>query len=257
MTMMRMKLIGFYHIVLISMGNAHVIRKGRETGQTSGATKCVNYCTNGTGDSSPLTNMVDVLRSAHAVHNLVVAVKIGLVLRLPYGTMCCSLRPLPRNPIIMYSLLLDEPHLSTTHVKGSDSLLLGVKVNMKWGGGGRPPPLPKKIGRPSQHNSHNGYRSLSARSRSAQTEKWQKAGRGCTVEIRRCRLLGWRTTSSRQGHLGAAMIAPDDDLEMMDFQQIHVGPLDRWSLHMAELFGICYTLGSIYTQPVHQGSSNK
>ncbi|CRL30399.1 unnamed protein product [Penicillium camemberti] len=34
------------------------------------------------------------------------------------------------------------------------------------------------------------------------------------------------------------MIAPDDDLEMMDFQQIHVGPLDRWSLHMAELFAI-------------------
>lgn len=30
------------------------------------------------------------------------------------------------------------------------------------------------------------------------------------------------------------MIAPDDDLEMMDFQQIHVGPLDWWSLHMAE-----------------------
>lgn len=141
MTMMRMKLIGFYHIVLISMGNAHVIRKGRETGQTSGATKCVNYCTNGTGDSSPLTNMVDVLRSAHAVHNLVVAVKIGLVLRLPYGTMCCSLRPLPRNPIIMYSLLLDEPHLSTTHVKGSDSLLLGVKVNMKC----PPPPSQKKL----------------------------------------------------------------------------------------------------------------
>ena len=42
--------------------------------------------------------------------------------------------------------------------------------------------------------------------------------------------------SSRQGHskLVAAMIAPDDDLEMMDFQQIHVGPLDWWSLHMAE-----------------------
>lgn len=53
------------------------------------------------------------------------------------------------------------------------------------------------------------------------------------------------------------MIAPDDDLEMMDFQQIHVGPLDRWSLHMAELIGTFYTLGSIYIQPVRQGSSNK
>lgn len=102
----------------------------------------VKYCTNGTGDSSPSTNMVDVLRSAHAVHNLIVAVEIGLVLRLPCAIIRYSLRPLPRNPIIIISslfFLLDETHLSTTQVKGSHSLSLGVKVNMKC------PPTPKLV----------------------------------------------------------------------------------------------------------------
>lgn len=103
------------------------------------------------------------------------------------------LRPLPRNPIIISSLLLDETHLSTTQVKGSDSLSLGVKVNMK---GPPPPPFPLKlvVRVDVPLTMATPYRSVSARSRSVQTEKWQNAGRGCTVETQRCRLLGGRTT---------------------------------------------------------------
>ena len=57
--------------------------------------------------------------------------------------------------------------------------------------------------------------------------------------------------SGRQGHLGAAIVALDDNTEVTESQQIQVGPMDRWSVHAAELIGIFYAISSVYKQ-AHQ-----
>lgn len=51
--------------------------------------------------------------------------------------------------------------------------------------------------------------------------------------------------SGRQGHLGAAAVALDDSLEMTEKIQIQVGPMERWSVHAAELIGILYAINII------------
>jgi hypothetical protein len=44
--------------------------------------------------------------------------------------------------------------------------------------------------------------------------------------------------SGRQGHLSACTVALNDNMEVTESQQIQVGPMDRWSVHAAELLGI-------------------
>lgn len=49
-----------------------------------------------------------------------------------------------------------------------------------------------------------------------------------------------------QGHLGAAVVALDDNLEVVESQQIQIGSMDRWSVHVAELIGIFNAISSVY-----------
>ena len=51
--------------------------------------------------------------------------------------------------------------------------------------------------------------------------------------------------SGRQGHLGAAATTLNDRLEAAESLQVQVGPMDRWSVHAAELLGILYAINII------------
>jgi ribonuclease HI len=51
--------------------------------------------------------------------------------------------------------------------------------------------------------------------------------------------------SGRQGHLGAAVAVLDNDLKITESLQIQVGPMDRWSVHAAELIGIPYAINIV------------
>lgn len=51
--------------------------------------------------------------------------------------------------------------------------------------------------------------------------------------------------SGRQGHLGAAAVALNRNLGINQFLQIQVGPMDRWSVHAAELIRILYAINLI------------
>jgi hypothetical protein len=44
------------------------------------------------------------------------------------------------------------------------------------------------------------------------------------------------------GHHGAAVVAFNDNLEVAESQQVQVGPMGRWSIHVAELIGIFYAI---------------
>jgi hypothetical protein len=48
------------------------------------------------------------------------------------------------------------------------------------------------------------------------------------------------------GHLGATVVALNDKLEVAESQQVQVGPIDRWSIHVAELIGIFYAIGIVF-----------
>ncbi|KAK9847082.1 hypothetical protein MYU51_020481 [Penicillium brevicompactum] len=52
--------------------------------------------------------------------------------------------------------------------------------------------------------------------------------------------------SGRQDHLGAAAVALDGNLEIIEGQQIQVGSTNRWSVHVAELIGIFYVIGIVF-----------
>ena len=52
--------------------------------------------------------------------------------------------------------------------------------------------------------------------------------------------------SGREGHLGAAVAAIDDSLQVVESQQVQVGPMDRWSVHVAELIGIFYAISMVF-----------
>lgn len=51
--------------------------------------------------------------------------------------------------------------------------------------------------------------------------------------------------SGREGHLGAAATVLDESLETTDSMQVQVGPMERWSVHAAELIGILYAINII------------
>ena len=46
----------------------------------------------------------------------------------------------------------------------------------------------------------------------------------------RAGIVVYSDASGRQGHVGAAVAAVDDNLEVIESQHIYVGPMDRWSV---------------------------
>ncbi|KAJ5240521.1 uncharacterized protein N7469_002112 [Penicillium citrinum] len=48
--------------------------------------------------------------------------------------------------------------------------------------------------------------------------------------------------SGRDGHLGAAAIALNNNGDVVESQQVQVGPMERWSVHVAELIGIFHAI---------------
>jgi ribonuclease HI len=59
-------------------------------------------------------------------------------------------------------------------------------------------------------------------------------------------LVVYSDASGRDGHLGAAVVALNDNLEVIESQQVQVGPMDRWSVHVAELIGIFQAISTVF-----------
>ena len=55
-------------------------------------------------------------------------------------------------------------------------------------------------------------------------------------------IIIYSDASGREGYLGAAAVALNDSLEITESQQVQVSPIDRWSVHVAELIGIFYAI---------------
>ncbi|KAJ5876421.1 reverse transcriptase [Penicillium soppii] len=66
-------------------------------------------------------------------------------------------------------------------------------------------------------------------------------------------IVVYSDASGREGHLGAAIVALNDDDEVTESQQIQVGSMDRWSVHVAELIGIFYAVNIVF-KLAHQRS---
>ncbi|KAI3096011.1 hypothetical protein CBS147333_9647 [Penicillium roqueforti] len=62
----------------------------------------------------------------------------------------------------------------------------------------------------------------------------------------RSAIVVYSDASEREGHLGAAIAVLDNNLEVIESQQIQVGPMDRWSVHVAELIGIFYAISTVF-----------
>lgn len=67
-------------------------------------------------------------------------------------------------------------------------------------------------------------------------------------------IVVYSDASGRKSHLGVAIVALNDNEEMVESQQIQVGSMERWSVHVAELNGIFYTV-SIVFKLAHQRST--
>jgi ribonuclease HI len=61
--------------------------------------------------------------------------------------------------------------------------------------------------------------------------------------------------SGREDHLGAAVVTLDENQEITQYEQFQVGPMDRWSVHVAELIGIFYAVNMVF-RLAHQRSSD-
>jgi ribonuclease HI len=59
-------------------------------------------------------------------------------------------------------------------------------------------------------------------------------------------IVVYSDASGREGHLGAAVVALDNDLQVVESKQVQVGPMDRWSIHTAELIGIFYAISMVF-----------
>ncbi|CEJ62503.1 hypothetical protein PMG11_11000 [Penicillium brasilianum] len=59
-------------------------------------------------------------------------------------------------------------------------------------------------------------------------------------------IVVYSDASAREGHLGAAVVALDDNLQVVESQQVQVGPMGRWSVHVAELIGIFYAISTVF-----------
>lgn len=68
-------------------------------------------------------------------------------------------------------------------------------------------------------------------------------------------IVVYSDASGRKGHLGATVVVLDGNLETVESQQIQVRPIDRWSVHIAELISIFYAI-SIVFKVVYQLSTS-
>jgi ribonuclease HI len=59
-------------------------------------------------------------------------------------------------------------------------------------------------------------------------------------------IVVYSDASGRDGQLGAAAVTIDNNLEVVESQQVQVGPMDRWSVHVAELIGVFYAINMIF-----------
>ncbi|KAJ5402736.1 uncharacterized protein N7487_008632 [Penicillium crustosum] len=59
-------------------------------------------------------------------------------------------------------------------------------------------------------------------------------------------IIVYSDASGRDGQLGAAVVAFNDNMEIIESQQIQVGPMDRWSVHVAEVIGIFHAVGTVF-----------
>lgn len=58
-------------------------------------------------------------------------------------------------------------------------------------------------------------------------------------------IVAYSDASGRQGHLGAAAVILNNNLEVSKSLQSQVGPMNRWSVHAAELIGILQAINLI------------
>ncbi|KAJ5642550.1 reverse transcriptase [Penicillium lividum] len=58
-------------------------------------------------------------------------------------------------------------------------------------------------------------------------------------------IVVYSDASGREGHLGTAIVALNDHEEVIESQQVQVGPMERWSVHVAELIGIFYAVDMV------------
>ncbi|KAJ5138858.1 uncharacterized protein N7515_003706 [Penicillium bovifimosum] len=66
-------------------------------------------------------------------------------------------------------------------------------------------------------------------------------------------IVVYSDASGREGHLGAAIVALNDNDEVTESQQVQVGSMERWSVHVAELMGIFYAVSMAF-KLAHQRS---
>jgi hypothetical protein len=59
-------------------------------------------------------------------------------------------------------------------------------------------------------------------------------------------VIVYSDASGREDHLGAAVVALDENQEAMVSEQIQLGQMDRWSVHIAELIGILYAINMVF-----------
>ncbi|KAL2696035.1 hypothetical protein AAEP93_003335 [Penicillium crustosum] len=59
-------------------------------------------------------------------------------------------------------------------------------------------------------------------------------------------IVVYSDASGRDDHLGAAIVTLNDNGEVLEAQQIQVGPMDRWLVHVAELIGILYAVDMVF-----------
>ncbi|OQD73767.1 hypothetical protein PENANT_c197G02441 [Penicillium antarcticum] len=59
-------------------------------------------------------------------------------------------------------------------------------------------------------------------------------------------IIVYSDASGRKGHLGAAIVTLNDNEEVIESQQVQVGPMERWSVHVAELIGIFYAVDMVF-----------
>jgi hypothetical protein len=68
-------------------------------------------------------------------------------------------------------------------------------------------------------------------------------------------VIVYSDASGGEDHLGAAVVALDENQEAMDSVSIQVRPMDRWSVHVAELVGIFCAINMVF-RLAHQCSSD-
>jgi hypothetical protein len=59
-------------------------------------------------------------------------------------------------------------------------------------------------------------------------------------------IVVYSDASGRESHFGAAVVALDGNLQVVESTQIQVGLMDRWSVYVAELIGIFYAISMVF-----------